>query len=376
MPLVEAAGVFSEHTYEGWLAAPLGLFFDPAQRENLRRGHRRPHDRDLRREGRAALRVRRGLLEAPFAVAVDPREHLTSTCSTRGGRGCGPSATGARRSPTSSSRGSTAARTWALSRSTWTGAGGSTSPRTSSPRCTRTDESRKRRARSGTVGYDRGRVHRVSGITTDAESVYVLDQVGTAVQVLTGAAAICAGGESTRWARKAFSLPSGIAVAPSGKVFVADALRHEVKVFAPGRRVSRTVRPGAGRAPGDFAYPGRARVRLRRGTPRPREAERARAAVPGDRAAVAARAAGARIVHAVGLPVCSRRMPPRLFPHRGSRRASAANAVAPLRCRSSDVRFGSGCLHPAFPRPGCRDHQAAAQRYHAFMGQTVRRTNT
>ena len=117
------------------------------------------------------------------------------------------------------------------------------------------DESRKLVARFGTVGYDRGQFVAISASRPTRRASTSSTRWGRRCRCSTAAAAGCAGGASTRSGPEAFSLPSGIAVAASGKVFVADALRHEVKVFAPdGAFLGRFG--GRGRALGDFGYPG------------------------------------------------------------------------------------------------------------------------
>ena len=99
MPAVEAVGAFSEHTYEGWLASPLGLFFDPAQREiyvadtdGRMIGIFDPKGAPLFAFGAGSSRRRSRWRWIPATT--------TSTCSTRSGRGCGSSATAACRSAT------------------------------------------------------------------------------------------------------------------------------------------------------------------------------------------------------------------------------------------------------------------------------------
>lgn len=254
MPLVEAAGAFSEHTYEGWLAAPLGLFFDAAQREIY------VADTDGRmigifdEKGAPLFAFGAGLLEAPFAVAVDPREHHIYVLDQGRARVRAFSYRGA---PLADLKlpGLDGRKDVVLSALHVDGRGWLYVAENKLSEVYVYDESRKLVARFGTVGYDRGQFIAISGITTDAESVYVLDQVGTAVQVFDRRGRYLRGWGEHAVGPEAFSLPSGIAVAPSGKVFVADALRHEVKVFAPdGAFLGRFG--GRGRAPGDLAYPG------------------------------------------------------------------------------------------------------------------------
>ena len=350
MPLVEAAGAFSEHTYEGWLAAPLGLFFDPAQREIY------VADTDGRmigifdEKGAPLFAFGAGLLEAPFAVAVDPREHHVYVLDQGRARVRAFSYRGA---PLADLKlpGLDGRKDVVLSALHVDGRGWLYVAENKLSEVYVYDESRKLVARFGTVGYDRGQFIAILGHH---------DRRRERVRARPGGD----GGAGVRPARP-LSARVGRARGGPGGVLAAvrDCRRAERQGVrrrrAPprgeglraGRRVSRTVRRARAR-PRRPRLPRPARVRLRRRTPRPREAERARAAVPGDRAAVAARAARR--------PDRPRRRSSRPLPsdaaRAGSRIAgadarSAANALAPLRCRSSDARFREWVSSPSVSGP-------------------------
>jgi DNA-binding beta-propeller fold protein YncE len=254
MPLVEPDGVFGEHTYEGWLSSPLGLFYDPAAREIL------VADTDGRRigifdrRGAPLFAFGAGLLEAPFAVAVDPATHHILVLDQDRTRVREFSYRGAPLGdvtlPGLDGRKDIAlvaihvdARGWLFV--------------AENKLCEIFvyDEARKLVARFGSVGYDRGQFQAIVSITTAGELVYVLDQVATAVQVFDRRGRFLVGWGEHSMGPEAFSLPAGLAVAPDGDVLVADALRHEVKVFSPDG-MFRGRFGGRGRMLGELAYPG------------------------------------------------------------------------------------------------------------------------
>ncbi len=254
MPAVEAAGVFAEHSVEGWLASPLGLFFDPAQREVY------VADTDGRLvgifdpSGAPLFAFGAGLLEAPFAVAVDPASHHVYVLDQDRARVKEFSFRGVPLGNVALA-GLDGRKDVVLSALHVDARGWLYVAENKLSEVFVYDEARKLVARFGTVGYDRGQFIAIVAITTDAESVYVLDQVGTVVQVFDRRGKYLRGFGEHASGPETFSLPSGIAVAPSGKIFVADALRHEVKVFLPdGLFLGRFG--GRGRAAGDLGYPG------------------------------------------------------------------------------------------------------------------------
>jgi DNA-binding beta-propeller fold protein YncE len=254
MPAVVSAGMFAEHAIEGWLASPLGLFFDAAQREVY------VADTDGRLvgifdpSGAPLFAFGAGLLDAPFAVAVDPASHhiyvldqdraKVKEFSFRG------VPLGALKLPGLEGRKDVVLSALHVDAQGWLYVA-----ENKLSEVFVYDRERKLVARFGTVGYDRGQFIAIVAITTDAEHVYVLDQVGTVVQVFDRRGKYQRGFGEHSSGPETFSLPSGLAVAPSGKIFVSDALRHEVKVFAvDGLFLGRFG--GRGRAPGDLGYPG------------------------------------------------------------------------------------------------------------------------
>jgi DNA-binding beta-propeller fold protein YncE len=254
MPVVESEGVFGEHTYEGWLSSPLGLFIDRAQREIY------VADTDGRRigifdqRGAPLFSFGAGLLAGPIAVAVDPRsQHVLVLDQDRtrvrefSYRGV---PLGDVRLPGLDGRKDAVLAAMHVDARGWLFVA-------EHKLCEIFvyDEDRKLVARFGSVGYDRAQFQAIVAIATDGDQVYVLDQVATAVQVFDRRGRFLHGWGEHAMGPDAFSLPSGLAVDPGGDVFVADALRHEVKVFTPegqflGRFGSR------GRLLGELAYPG------------------------------------------------------------------------------------------------------------------------
>lgn len=253
MPVVESEAVFGEHTYEGWLSSPLGLVFDPVEREIL------VADTDGRRigifdaRGAPLFTFGAGLLDAPFAIAVDPRSHhvyVLDQDRTRvrefSYRGV---PLGEVKLPGLAERKDVVLSALHVDAQGWLYVA-------EHKLCEVFvyDEARKLVARFGSVGYDRGQFQAIIAITTDQDEVYVLDQVATAVQVFDRRGRFLHGWGEHAMGPDSFSLPSGLAVGTGGDVFVADALRHEVKVFAPdGQFLGRFG--GRGRLLGELGYP-------------------------------------------------------------------------------------------------------------------------
>jgi sugar lactone lactonase YvrE len=208
--VVEAESVFGEHTYEGWLRSPLGLFFEAAGQEIY------VADTDGRRIG---IFDRRG---APLGdvrlPGLDGRKDTVLAALQVDARG------------------------WLYV--------------AEHKLCEIYvyDEARKLVARFGSIGYDRAQFQAIAALAVDGDELYVLDQVATAVQVFDRRGRFLRGFGEHAMGPESFSLPSGLAVAPGGDLFVADALRHEVKVFAPdGRFLGRFGGRGAGL--GELGYP-------------------------------------------------------------------------------------------------------------------------
>lgn len=254
MPAVEPAGVFGEHTYEGWLRSPLGLFYDAAQREvyvadtdGRTIGIFEPGGAPLFSFGAAQL-------EAPFAVAVDPASHAVYVLDQDRARVRAFSWRGVPledvKLPGLDGRKDVVLAALHVDARGWLYVA-------EHKLCEIYvyDEARRLVARFGTVGYERGQFVAIVAITTDADGIYVLDQVGLAVQAFDRRGRFLRGWGEHAVGPHSFSLPSGIAVSPAGNVFVADALRHEVKVFDPeGAYLGRFG--GNGRQLGDLGYPG------------------------------------------------------------------------------------------------------------------------
>jgi DNA-binding beta-propeller fold protein YncE len=254
MPAVEAEGVFGEHTYEGWLSSPLGLFVDGAQHEIY------VADTDGRRvgifdrRGAPLFSFGPGVLAGPTAVAVDPRSHHVLVLDQDRTRVREFSYRGVPladvKLPGLDGRKDVVLAALHVDARGWLYVA-------EHKLCEIFvyDQDRNLVARFGSVGYDRGQFQSIIAIATDDDEVYVLDQVATAVQVFDRRGRFLHGWGEHGMGPDNFSLPSGLAVSPRGEVFVADALRHEVKVFAPdGLFLGRFG--GRGRSLGEFGYPG------------------------------------------------------------------------------------------------------------------------
>jgi DNA-binding beta-propeller fold protein YncE len=254
MPVVEGERVFGEHTYEGWLSSPLGLFFDGAEHEIY------VADTDGRRigifdrRGAPLFAFGAGVLDAPFAVVVEPASHHVLVLDQDRARVREFSYRGVPlgevKLPGLEGRKDVVLAALHVDARGWLYVA-------EHKLCEVFvyDEARRLVARFGGVGYDRGQFQAIVAITTQGEEIYVLDQVSTAVQVFDRRGRFQRGWGEHSMGPDAFSLPSGLAVAPSGKVFVADALRHEVKVFTPdGLFLGRFG--GRGRDLGELGYPG------------------------------------------------------------------------------------------------------------------------
>lgn len=116
------------------------------------------------------------------------------------------------------------------------------------------DPARKLLARIGRKGTGKGELTAVGDVEVDADNVYVLDQVGLAVQVFTRYGRFLRGWGRHESGTENVSLPQGLAIDPKGRIVVIDTLRQEIKYFeAHGDFIDRFG--GLGADPGAVAYP-------------------------------------------------------------------------------------------------------------------------